>query len=76
LNNETILLAFYHARQAVHRGYTHHALEKSSTSPWRKSRPLVQSKTPANEIDIADGLPTTPARGFPIAAAWHGQTWT
>jgi hypothetical protein len=24
--------------------------------PWKKSRRLVQSKTPANEIDIADGL--------------------
>jgi hypothetical protein len=23
-----ILLAFYHARQAVHRDYTHHELEK------------------------------------------------
>jgi hypothetical protein len=29
--------------------------------PWKKSRRLVQSKTPANEIDIADGLVDFPA---------------
>jgi hypothetical protein len=32
---------------------------KTPVLPWKKFRPLIQNKTPANEFDIADGLDNT-----------------